>query len=260
MIEIRHVRFDRLSPQGRRSLFDEMTSVVASSITPGSSLEHSWAARDWSRRRDAVVSHSLACVAREDGMLVGFVTYRMEALAGRPLLHLQVACVAPTHQAGGLGFQMTARILFRALRRRPWAGLYVGGHVINPVALRGWMMRVRDSRSCYPRIGDVAPPNDSLVSAACEMAECHDPGLAFDKTTGVVAGKHLPGPRPPTSSGDRDFDDHYARYVDPGRGDSVLMLLDLSRTVILSHLPDLTRAAWRMVRPHRGGGRSPRRR
>lgn len=246
-----HRRLASLDAEQADSLFDQLTSVVAASLTPAESGPASWAAQDWRRRQDTIVRDCSLYEARCGDELVGFVAYRTERLLGRPTVDLVAACVRPEFQTSGLAYAMNARIIMRALAARPAAGCFIGAHVLNPVALNGWRVRVRDSANFYPHIGDVDPPNERLLRAAEEFAERHDRGLAFDSSTGVVTGKHLPGYRNIGPSGSTDVDHHFRRHVDSTRGDTVLMLMDGTVSTLISQAGTFATAIRRSVLPNR---------
>lgn len=246
-VELRRIRLAALPRPEARELLDDLLGVVAASMTPGVEPSRSWAAQDFASREDQLCATAEVYLARDRGEVVGFIAYRIEDLAGRPAVHLLAACIEPAYQSSGLGFAMVARIVFRALLSRPGSPYYLAAHIVNPVALAGWRSRILDPQDMFPHLGEGPGPSDDLVAAACEFAERSSPGLAFDKTTGVISGKHVPGDRLAIRSGDPDVDDLYREHVRGDRGDTVLMLLDGNRTMIRSHVRVLASAVPRAV-------------
>jgi len=207
----------------------------------------SWAAQDFSARRDQLWATADLYLARNGGRIVGFIAYRIEDFAGRPTIHMLAVCIEPDHQRSGLGFAMTARIVLRALLTRPGSPYYMAAHIVNPVALAGWRSRILEPEDFFPRLGDGPGPSDALVAVACEFAERNSPGLPFDKTTGVITGKHLPGDRLPVRSGDAAVDVLFRDHVFGERGDTVLMVTDLNLRMLGAHVRVLAGAVPRSL-------------
>ena len=168
---IRHVRFSDLAPHEANRRIDALVRVVAESMTPGVAADASWAAKDFDSRRTVLIDTADAYEATVDGRIVGFVVFRIEELSRRPTIHLMAGCICPSHQASGLASTMTARIVLRAMASRPGSPVYVAGHVVNPVALAGWVKRVGAPRPVSVLRRSAAPQR----RAGCRRSDVRQP-------------------------------------------------------------------------------------
>lgn len=239
-VSITHARFATLGDDQAHTLFEELMAVAMSSVTEA-------ATRDLEGRRRGLLNHASVYMARADGRIVGFVIYRMGSLVGRPSAHLVAACLLPEYQGRGVASALNARIVLRLLRTRPFSPVFVVAHIMNPVALEGWRSRIRNRTYFYPRIAGSAPPNPTLVAAALEFATEHDFDCNFDLDTGVVHGRLLPGSAPKARSKDPSVNQHFDSWVDPERGDALLMVVDGGRRMILTQVGELCVALSRVI-------------
>jgi GNAT superfamily N-acetyltransferase len=246
-VRISRVRLHRLPAREARRIFDRMGEVMVATMTPGEVGERSWAARDWARRWPAMRSCD-AYLAEQGGHLVGFLAHEDVRVAGRRGVHLLAAYILPEFQGRGIAFSFNARIVVPGLLTRPFANQLLILDVLNPLALRAWQVRFRDGRCFFPAVDGAADPSPQLRRMAGQVAADRYRSLDFDPVTGVLCGKTLPrGPERPLS-GDPAIDDHFARHVDPAAGDTVLVVVDLNRWVVLASLGQVLSAVRRSLR------------
>jgi hypothetical protein len=133
------------------------------------------------------------------------------------------------------------------LARRPGSAYFLAADVLNPIALAGWRDRITRSVDFYPPVGPGDRPRPELVSAAAAFAAERYPASQLDVATGVLRAKTLPRDRPASASGDREVDHLFDVAVDPRRGDTVLMLVDADRSMLLAELGQMARALPRVL-------------
>lgn len=243
-IELHHRRLASVTASERDRLMDEFCRVAVVALTPETSREDSWVSADWASRSEWITEHCSVQWATCGPDVVGFLAYRTMQLAGRPAVHLVAASVLPEYQGKGVAFAINARIVFRSLAAARFASVVVVAHILNPIAMKGWWSRLNDQGAFYPQITDAEPPL-LLRRVAEEFAAEVDEGFDFDPDTGVVKGRHPSGSRPTLESGHRGIDSLYQDNVCLDSGDTVVMVVDLSRRTILGGFGELLRAVYR---------------
>jgi hypothetical protein len=247
-VVVRHQRLAAMPPDAADALFDQLTPVVAASMTPGVDPDQSWAVSDWLSRRDDVVANWNVYVASVGGRPQGFLTYRMVELDGRPAVVLGVACVHPTHQSRGIAFTLNLRMFLRSLVRSRGRGVVIIARVLNPVAMRGWRERVHDPTLAWPYLGSGPPPGPAVERLAHHFAAQFEEDSVFDTETGVLKGRHVAGPRATHSSGSAEVDAFYEAHVDIDGGDTVLMVIDADHRALLGHARTILSSSIRAMR------------
>ena len=250
-VRIERVEMSRCSESVARQLFDEMGRVAAAAATPELPAGTGWAAEVWETRWPGIRSVD-AYVARAAGELVGFMLCTTVRVGGRRALYLQAAYVHPALQGRGIGFAINARVVFRELCSHPFARRYMVSDMMSPVALAGWRARVSSRDDFYPAM-DGAPATELMQSLALDAARTLYPDLVFDLGTGVLHGRTGARPAPTTRSGVAVVDAHYDRFVDPARGDTVLVVVNGRRREVLAGAGKLLSAIPRVLRFGRGG-------
>jgi hypothetical protein len=228
--------------------------------TVAATEDPAWADTLWERRRQALRENACACLAYDAERLVGFMTYELFRIGGRTCVHLGSCYVEPRVHGRGVAFSLAARIGFAHFALTPFVDLYFTTNVINPLAVRAWRARspIPRSQHLYPPL-DGHPADPALVSMATEIATRQFPELHFDPRLGVLRDAGLPRGAGTHASGDAEIDAFFDRHVDPCQGESVLLLFDASRRVILHNLGQLLAAVPRatIARPGRRRRRVP---
>lgn len=246
-IVITHVRLDDLDAGTRDATFDHLTALVGSSLTPDVAADESWAVADWTGRRDEICERASVYVARVGKDVVGFLAYEPEVLLDRHVITLIAGCIRPEWQSRGIAFAFNVRLLLRTWRRSRLQPTFLVARILNPKALHGWRRQLDDQRYFWPRIGDAPEPVAELAAIVTAYRQRHEPGVEFDPAGSVLKRRHLPGPRSTSPSGDLDVDQHYDKYADLESGDTVLMAIYLTRSLIASHLGRLVASLPRAV-------------
>ncbi|HKY15875.1 MAG TPA: GNAT family N-acetyltransferase [Microthrixaceae bacterium] len=253
---VRHVRLATLPTAEADAVFDRLTDVVAASMTPGIPPERSWAVSEWEARRDQLIARSEVEIASIGDVVVGFLIYEFLVLAGRPTVLLIAGCVRPDWQSQGIGFALNFRLVLRTIARARGRGIWLVARILNPVALHAWRKQLHDASRVWPNLGEGPSPRPELERAAHEFVERYEPDSTFDPVTGVLKGRHPPGQRVHRPSGSSLVDDFYEAHVDLENGDTVLMVIDGSRTVMLAHAARIVASAPRGLRRAFGRWRS----
>jgi hypothetical protein len=247
-VAVRHQRLASMTPGAAGQLFDQLTSVVAASMTPGVDPDQSWAVDEWVSRRVDVLANWNVYVASVDGRPQGFLTYRMIDIDGRPAVLLGVACVHPTHQSRGIAFTLNLRMFVRTVARSRGRGVVIVARVLNPVAMHGWRERVHDPTKAWPYLGGGPRPGPAVERLALRFVEQFEADSVFDTETGVLKARHGAGPRPTHESGSPDVDAFYETHVDIDGGDTVLMVIDVDRRALLVHAATIASSSIRAMR------------
>lgn len=251
-MRIRHVRFRDLPDEAAQALFLSLGEVMA--VAVAHSGGGPWPVEDWPRRRSTVLAEADAYVAAVGDEPVGFLTYRIVALSGRPCVQMLGAYVVPEHQGNGLGFSMNARLVFRMLGRGPFRRYFLAADLLNPVALSAWRARIPLATHMYPAFGDSAAVDRArpIDAEALRFAAERFPQCEFDVVNGVLQAKTLPRCGPVPICGDEEVDLMFSHVV-PERGDTVLMLVDGSPRLLAAAVGHMAGAVPRLLRGASGG-------
>ncbi len=250
-VRIERVEMSRCSESEARRIFDEMGRVVAAAATPDLPAGTGWASDVWESRWPGIRDVD-AYVALAAGELVGFMLCTTVTVGGRRALYLQAAYIHPELQGRGIGFAINARVVFRELCAHPFSRRYMVSDMMSPVALGAWRAQVADRNDFYPPL-DGAPTTELMQALALDAAHTLYPDLTFDLGTGVLHGRTGARPAPTTRSGIALVDAHYDRFVDPARGDTVLVVVNGRRREVLAGAGKLLSAIPRVLRFGRGG-------
>jgi hypothetical protein len=227
-IRFRRVHLRSLPRAEATELLDRLGRImVAAGDADG---DGTWAGRDWDGRRARVLEVADIEVALVDGEIVGFVTFKLGRLLGRPCLHLMAAYILPEYQGRHVALALNARIATTVVARRPWRSHYLVMDVLNPIAFDAWRARSGDPQNFFPRIDGLTSPSPHLEVAASELASDQYGHLTFDRDTGVLAAKTLPRATEGPASGNEAVDAHFSAHVDHRKGDTVLVVIGLYAT------------------------------
>ncbi len=247
-VSISYQRMAKLSSERAEALLDEMRAVMLQTACPEDMTPASWAYRHFeSRRRSMRANSDVYLFHSEDGKLVGFLVHEITRLRGRPCIELQAGYVTPDYQGRGLAFAVNVRMLLRGIARAPMSGVYVMGVVGSAIAVRGWRDRIATDAHFYPRLPGADVPSPSLVEAAKDFAASAYSDRVFDEGCGRLHGVTSPRYTRFAECGDESVDAWFVKNVNPLEGDAVVMLIDVSVGLLISHITKLVRAVPRSL-------------
>lgn len=248
-----HVNLATLSDSVFDRRWDEMSEVIVEATTGAGDNE--WASSDWESRRDRARVDTNAYLVWDADRLVGFTLYASFPYAGRICIHMQSGYVRPSHQRGGIGFSISARVAHRSFLRRPWGQFLLVSDMLNPVVMTGWTERFPQQTKMFP--ADFGQPSEDLRALAPRVARDMYPWAEYDPRYSVLHGRTTPRQRPGASSGNRVVDDYFRAHMDPTRGDTVLLLAEFDHRTVWRGLGELFGTTRRMLdrrlRPRRTG-------
>jgi hypothetical protein len=231
-----------LSERERETLYAEIKDVM---LAAASAIQSQEAEKSWveevidARRKEGPDAYNFILV-KDNGELVGVFGYRLADLCGRRCLEMVSGYLLPGYQKYGIGLAVSARLLFSALASRPGGSVFVLIEVMNPVVVAGWRERIPNPESLYPSLAG-SRQNPTLTRVAQEFMRSRSDYSSFDACTGVIHGAHLSRASQRDVCSDRVVSEYFRAHVDHAAGDTLLMIIDGSRS-------NLVRAAGQLIR------------
>jgi hypothetical protein len=214
-------------------LWDEIADVMCDAVVNETgSGDESWLRALIGERRMEISDGHRFVLVRRNSELIGVVGYRIIDLQHRKCLEMSNGYFRREYQGCGLGFIVSARLLFELICAHPFSEYLLLMQVHNPIVVAGWRARLPSDRMLYPSLSGVEPTR-LLRKAADEYASRVAAGREIDSATGVIP--RMTQPREPSIVVCRDsiVSGYYASHVDPRNGDSLLVIVDISRLALL---------------------------
>jgi hypothetical protein len=236
-----------LSEEQQDHLWGEIADVMRDAVVgEAGSGDDSWLEALVIERRKEFTDEYRMVLVRHRSEVIGVVGYRISDLRNRKCLEMNNGYFRREYQGCGLGFLVSARLLFELICAHPFSEYFLLMQVHNPIVVAGWRARLPSDRMMYPSLSG-AEPTSLLRDAAAEYASRVATHRAIDSDTGVIPG--MTRPRTPSRVSCRDcvVSDYFAKHVDSTKGDSLLVIVDISRLALLRAGKELASAFRRSV-------------
>lgn len=249
----RRLCFERVDPttlseRERATLYTEIQDVMlaAACRIQSNEAEKSWIEEVIDARRKDTTSGYNFILIRDHGKLVGVFGYKIFDLCERRCLEMVSGYLLPSYQKYGIGLAVSTRLLFSALASRPGRGILVLIEVMNPIVVAGWRQRIPKPEAMYPSLGG-AKVNPTLLRVSQEYMSSRSDYSSFDPDTGIIHGAHLGRTGQRDVCSDKVVSEFFQANVDHAAGDTLLMIIDGSRSNLLHAAGQLVRAIPRSI-------------
>lgn len=237
-----HVHLGRLNESETAILWEKMGEVIVEATRHSDGTD--WAVADWESRAQRKHDPTRAYLVWDGDLLVAFTQYAFFPYAGRTCIHMQSGYVRPSHQRGGIGFSISARVAHRSFLSRPWGEFLLVSDMLNPVVMTGWIARFPKVTRMYPEV--VGRPSAELRDLAPAVARDMYPWAQFDAEHSVLKGRTTARSDFVHRSGNPEVDDYFRAHMDPTTGDTVLLLAEFDHGTVVRGLRELLGTTRRM--------------
>jgi hypothetical protein len=202
-----------------------MGIVMQRSVGDGPASD--WCEPFWNQRRSSFRQGRDVVLVRDvAGNLVGFSAFQLRRLGSHRCCYMGSGYVIPDLQGQRIGYALSARMFWSAMRHFRGRRFFMASDVMNPIVLAGWRRRTPADRFLFPPLGDT-PPNRGLLEVAGHLLDEFAVEFEVDRAHGVVRGRSAPrSPEIPTT-GDAKVDSYFADHFGASSGDTVLMVVDV---------------------------------
>lgn len=256
-LRYQHVDLAKLSTSESLVVWERMGEVIIEATRHADGTD--WAVTDWASRVERTSRQPKAYLVWDGDELVAFTLYESFPYAGRTCIHMQSGYVRPSHQRGGIGFSISARVAYRSVLSRPWGEFLLVSDMLNPVVMAGWIARFPKVTRMYPAA--FGRPSAELRDLAPLVAEDMYPWARYDAEHSVLKGRTTPRSDFVQLSGNKVVDEYFTAHMDSTTGDTVLLLAEFDHLTVIRGLRELLGTTPRMldrrVRRH-GPGRAGR--
>jgi hypothetical protein len=194
--------------------------------------DESWLETLVSERRNEFSDEFRLVLVRRASQLIGVVGYRICDLQHRKCLEMRNGYFRRGYQGCGLGFTVSARLLFELIRTHPFSQYLLLMQVHNPIVVAGWRARLPTDRLLYPSLTGIEPTS-VLRQAAAEYSSRVEKNRVIDVATGVIPGMTRPREPSRVVCSDPVVRDYFEAHVSAAQGDSLLVIVDISRLALL---------------------------